>query len=270
DAGSFLAKTYGSILILVKRNFDKFMQSQVQAIEETKAPKKPKCGVFPFIKKFEQFAKQAESVFKISSSRRTDIDRWYVVLLRSMFDTINRLSDTHHKSPPEMVRLENYHYLHDVLCTLKIACLENEKKEAKQRYNEALKDYVARYFGRPLEKLNMFFEGVQLKVAQGVKEEEVSYQMAFSKQELRKVINTCSLKDIKKGLEEMYRKVEKHTCETDSTLVQVIWRSMQEEFLSQHKAINDMIERCYPDANITLSFTVADVLSVFSDIAQSH
>ncbi|RWS16624.1 exocyst complex component 1-like protein [Dinothrombium tinctorium] len=231
DAGSFLAKTYGNILIHVKRNFDKFMQSQVTAIEETKAPKKPKCGVFPFIKKFEQFAKQAEGVFKVSASRRTDIDRWYVTLCRSMFDTINRLSDTHHKTPPEMVRLENYHYLHDVLCTLKIACLESEKREAKQRYNEALKDYVARYFGRPLEKLNTFFEGVQMKVAQGVKQDEVGYQLAFSKQELRKVINSCTLKDIKKGLEEMYRKVEKHTCDPDSTLIQVSKTSAFEKII---------------------------------------
>lgn len=222
DTGSFLAKTYGSILIHVKRNFDRFMTLQLSSIEEAKVTKKPKCGVLPFIKKFEQFAKQAEGIFRTSNSRRTDIDRWYNNLIRAIFDAINRLANEHHKTPSEMVRLENYHYLHDVMCTIKIACLENEKKEAKQRYNEALKDYVARYFGRPLEKLNAFFEGVQLKVSQGVKEEEVGYQLAFSKQELRKVIRDCSLKEVKRGLEEMYRKVEKHTCEPDSTLIQVI------------------------------------------------
>ena len=35
--------------------------------------------------------------------------------------------------------------------------------------------------GRPLEKLNYFFEGIQAKVAQGVKMEEIGYQMAFSR-----------------------------------------------------------------------------------------
>jgi len=149
-------------------------------------------------------------------------------------------------------------------------CLENERKEAKNRYNESLKDYVKRYFGRPLEKLNIFFDGVQQKVSQGVREEEIGYQLAFSKQELRKIINNCNLKEVKKGLEEMYRKVEKHTSEPDSNLIQVIWRSMQEEFITQYKAIQEMIERCYPDANITLLFTIDDVLNVFSEIAQSH
>ncbi|CAG2165014.1 unnamed protein product [Oppiella nova] len=270
DTASFLTKAYGNILIQVKRNFDRFMSSQQNAIEESKAPKRPKCGVLPFIKRFEIFAKQAENIFKNAVQRRTDIDRWYTVLVRSMFDAINRIARDHHKTPSEMIRLENYHYLQNTLSSLKILCLENERKEARNRYTEALKDYVKRYFGRPLEKLNIFFEGVQQKVSQGVKAEEIGYQLAFSKQELRKIIKDCNLKEVKKGLEEMYRKVEKHACEPDTNLIQVIWRSMQGEFITQYKTIQEMIERCYPDANITLSFTIDDVLNVFSEIAQTH
>lgn len=37
--------------------------------------------------------------------------------------------------------------------------------------------------------LQTFFEGVQARVASGVKASEVSYQLAYSKQELRKVIS---------------------------------------------------------------------------------
>lgn len=220
DTGSFLAKAYGTILIQVKRNFDKFMLAQKMSIEESKVPKKPKCGVLPFIKGFEQFAKQAESVFK-GASRRTDIDRWYTTLMLTMFETVDKLSLEHPKTPSEIIRLENYHYLQNLLWTLKIQCLENERNEAKKRYKEALRDYVAKYFGRPLEKLNTFFEGVQMKVSQGVKAEEVGYQLAYSKQELRKVIKDCNLKEVRKGLEEMYKKVEKHVSESDSTLIQV-------------------------------------------------
>lgn len=270
DTGSFLVKVYGKILILVKRNFDSYMEIQQRAIIEAKIPKRVKCGVFSFISKFESLAKQIELIFKAAGTRRTDIDRWYGSLVRSIFDSIDRLANEHPKTPSEMVKIENYHALHDVLRGLKIPCLEQERNLAKTRYKEAVKEYVQRYFGRPLEKLSAFFEGVQAKVAQGVKAEEVGYQMAYSKTELRKVINDCSLKVVKKGLEEMYRKVEKHAFEPESTLIQVIWRSMQEEFITQYKAIQEMIHRCYPDANITLSFTVEDVLNVFSEIARSH
>lgn len=270
DTGSFLVKVYGKILILVKRNFDSYMEAQQKAIVEAKIPKRVKCGVFSFISKFESLAKQIELIFRAAGTRRADIDRWYGSLVRSMFDSIDRLSNEHPKTPSEMVRIENYHALHDVLRGLKIPCLEQERNLAKTKYKEAVKEYVQRYFGRPLEKLSAFFEGVQAKVAQGVKEEEVGYQMAYSKTELRKVINDCSLKVVKKGLEEMYRKVEKHAFEPESTLIQVIWRSMQEEFIMQYKVIQEMIHKCYPDANITLNFTVEDVLNVFSEIARSH
>lgn len=45
---------------------------------------------------------------------------------------------------------------------------------------------------------------------------------------------------------------------------------MQEEFIAQYKNIQEMIERCYPQANISLQFTIEDVLNIFSEIAQSH
>lgn len=45
--------------------------------------------------------------------------------------------------------------MHALLSQLKITVLEAEKKEAKQKYQDALQSYVIQYFGRPLEKLNV-------------------------------------------------------------------------------------------------------------------
>ena len=64
----------------------------------------------------------------------------------------------------------------------------------------------------------LFFDGVQAKVAQGVKESEISYQMAYSKQELRKVIKEYPAREVKKGLDNLYKKVEKHLCEQENLL----------------------------------------------------
>lgn len=136
--------------------------------------------------------------------------------------------------------IENFHHLYDLLSQLKISVLDHERKEAKQKYQDALRAYVTQYFGRPLEKLNvnyhlkilfciricylkmfifqLFFEGVQAKVGAGVKESEVSYQMAFSKQELRRVVKEYPAREVKKGLENLYRKVEKHLCEEENLL----------------------------------------------------
>lgn len=66
--------------------------------------------------------------------------------------------------------------------------------------------------------VQLFFEGVQAKVGAGVKESEISYQMAFSKQELRRVVKEYPAREVKKGLENLYRKVEKHLCEEENLL----------------------------------------------------
>lgn len=55
-------------------------------------------------------------------------------------------------------------------------------------------------------------------VARGVKEEEVGYQLAYNKQELRKAIKEYPGKEVKKGLDNLYKKVEKHLCEEENLL----------------------------------------------------
>ncbi|XP_065092557.1 exocyst complex component 1 [Ochlerotatus camptorhynchus] len=268
DAQSFLSMTFASALIHVKRNFDKFMNLQLQSIQEAKVPKRSKCGLLPYVDNFEEFAVTAEAIFK-KTERRNDLDKWYLKLVEAIFEYIPVNAIDHPKTPHQVVKMENYHRMHSLLSQLKVGVLEQLKKDAKVRYNDALKAYVTKYFGRPLEKLNQFFEGVQQKVQQGVKETEISYQMAYSKQELRKVISQYPAREVKKGLEQLYKKVEKHLCEEEN-LLQVVWRAMQEEFITQYNSLELWIQRCYAGAMITLEFTIKDILDFFSEIARSH
>ncbi|XP_053956638.1 exocyst complex component 1 isoform X2 [Anastrepha ludens] len=268
DTHSFLSMTFASALVQVKRNFDRFMQQQLLSIKEAKVPKRSKCGILPYVENFEYFAQTSEGIFR-KSDRRTDMEKWYLQLVNAIFESISVHAQEHPKTPSQVVRMENYHHMYSLLAQLKVPGLDALKKEAKMRYNDALKLYVIQYFGRPLEKLNLFFEGVQQKVAQGVKETEISYQMAFSKQELRKVISQYPAREVKKGLENLYKKVEKHLCEEEN-LLQVVWHAMQEEFIAQYNFLEERIQKCYAGAMITLEFNMQDILNFFSDIARSH
>ncbi|XP_068717955.1 exocyst complex component 1-like isoform X1 [Montipora capricornis] len=265
---SYLSQQLGNCLISVKRLFDKFISSLKKQIEDMKIQKTKKCGVLPFVTKFEEFAVISESVFK-NSDRRTDLDKAYHHLIRVVFVNVERMAEEHQKTPRAVVMMENYHHLFRVLTRLKIICLENEKREAKKKYLDSQKMYVSEMLGRPMEKLNIFFEGVQDCIAAGVKEDEVGYQLAFSKQELRKCIKEYPAKELKKGLEQLYKKVEKHLCEEEN-LLQVVWHSMQDEFIQQYKHFDDLIQRCYPGSMINIEVSINDILSYFSNIAQSH
>lgn len=192
DTESFLSKTFGSALVQVKRSYDKFMLANLKSIEEMKPNKKTKCGILPFVSNFSDFARTAQSIFK-STDRRGDLDKWYLKLLSAMFESIPRIASEHPKTPQEVVKmgiyftlilkiflqnfkgyfrkliiLENFHHLHDLLSQLKIGVLDTYRKEAKTKYNDALRNYVTQYFGRPLENLNVR-EIIILKLSQQYK-----------------------------------------------------------------------------------------------------
>uniref|UniRef100_A0A7N8YLJ7 Exocyst complex component 1 n=1 Tax=Mastacembelus armatus TaxID=205130 RepID=A0A7N8YLJ7_9TELE len=268
DPASFLSTTLGNVLVTVKRNFDKCISGQIRQMEMEKISKKSKVGILSFVIGFEEFAELAETIFR-SAERRGDLDKAYVKLIRAVFMNVEKVASESQKTPRDVVMMENFHHIFSTLSRLKISCLDAERREAKHKYTDHLQSYVINSLGQPLEKLNHFFEGVEARVAQGVREEEVSYQLAFNKQELRKVIKEYPGKEVKKGLDNLYKKVDKHLCEEES-LLQVVWHSMQDEFIRQYKHFEDLIGRCYPGSGITMEFTIQDMLEYFSSIAQSH
>ncbi|KAK1174794.1 exocyst complex component 1 isoform X3 [Acipenser oxyrinchus oxyrinchus] len=268
DPASYLSTTLGNVLVTVKRNFDKCISNQIKQMEEVKISKKSKVGILPFVTGIEQFAELAEAIFR-NAERRGDLDKAYVKLIRAVYFNVEKVANESQKTPRDVVMMENFHHIFSTLSRLKISCLETERKEAKYKYTDHLQSYVIYSLGQPLEKLNHFFEGVEARVAQGVREEEVSYQLAFNKQELRKVIKEYPGKEVKKGLDNLYKKVDKHLCEEEN-LLQVVWHSMQDEFIRQYKHFVGLIGRCYPGSGITMDFTIQDILEYFSSIAQSH
>lgn len=73
--------------------------------------------------------------------------------------------------------------------------------------------------------MQLFFEGVEAKVASGVKEEEVGYQLAYSKTELRKVIKEYPGKEVKKNLDHLYKKVDKQLCDEENLMQVGVFRT---------------------------------------------
>ncbi|EDV24857.1 uncharacterized protein TRIADDRAFT_25724 [Trichoplax adhaerens] len=265
---SFYSKLIANWLVTVKRLFDGCVTSLTRSFDDYKISKKSKCGILPFVIKFEEFAEEAETIFK-GSDRRGDLDKAYSRLFIAICAGISRVALEHPKTPKDVINFENFHRLFSSIARLKITSLENERKEAKENYQFYLNAYITSMLGRPMENLNTFIDGLENLLASGVKAEEVGFQLAYNKQELRKIIKEYPAKEVRKGLDSLYKKVEKHLCEEEN-LLQVVWHSMQEHFLRQYNNIQDLVKRCYPGSNITLEFSIDDVLIYFSNIAQSH
>ncbi|XP_069131565.1 exocyst complex component 1-like isoform X2 [Argopecten irradians] len=155
NTGSFLSVTFASCLVKIKRNFDRFIQNQIRAIQECRVAKKTKCGIISFVHTFEDFANQAESIFRGTENRHAHLDKSYVTLVAVIFEQIARIASEHPKTPREVVMMENFHHMFSVLSALKIPCLENDRREAKQTYTDNLYQYTTHLLGRPMEKLHV-------------------------------------------------------------------------------------------------------------------
>ncbi|XP_008942485.1 PREDICTED: exocyst complex component 1-like [Merops nubicus] len=265
---SFLNTVLGNMLLLAKSSFNKCIGTLCREIEEAKMPSKMKGGILPSVSRFEEFVNFSEEVFR-TARRRGELDKAHLRLASSVFSSINSLSSANLKMNTDMVMMENFHHVHCFLCQKKIHCLEGKKREAKQRYSEHMEKYVTKYLGQPLEKLNHFFEGVKARVAQGVKEEEVSFQLAYSKQELRKVIEKYPGKEVKRALETLYRKIHKYLSEEEN-LLPVVWHAMEQQLMRQYREFEELIQRCYAGSGITMDFTTEDLLSYFNSITLSN
>ncbi|NXX81554.1 EXOC1 protein, partial [Urocolius indicus] len=265
---AFLNTALGNMLLLAKSSFNKCIGTLCKEIEEAKMPSKMKGGILPSVSRFEEFVTFSEEVFR-AARRRRELDKAHLWLADSVFSSINSLPSANLKVNTDMVMMENFHHIHCFLCQKEIHCLEGKKREAQQRYSEHMEKYVIKYLGQPLEKLNLFFEGVKARLVQGVKEEEVSFQLAYSKQELRKVIEKYPGKEVKRALETLYRKIHKHLS-PEEKLLPVVWQAMEQELIQQYQEFEDLIQRCYAGSGIAMDFTMEDLLSYFNSITLSN
>lgn len=53
NTSTFIGMVYGSVLVQEKRTFDRLMNSYVQAINDSRLPRKSKPGILAFITDFE-------------------------------------------------------------------------------------------------------------------------------------------------------------------------------------------------------------------------
>lgn len=148
----------------------------------------------------------------------------------------------------------------------------------------------------PLTILQEFFEGIE-NLLKTQAPEEISFNLSYSKTALKEVAKKYPGKEVKtrervgwvdgwvdgqsarksltplhlkvrKGLEALYRRVDKHFTEEEGSgqLLQVVWRGIQEEVVRQLRRYEELIAKCYKNFGVQLEFTVEEILMHFSEL----
>lgn len=267
---NFMHQPLIALLRVSKEKCDEYTNEIKEAIKDYKVNKRERIGIIKYILYFEEFVREAEICWEpIKEKMYEKLCNIYQILVNEIFIGIESIAQESQKTSPDVVRFQNYHQMNHIMRTVNGLKDSKESKYAKERFNVSKQDYIKEHFGRPLEKLHYFFEKVEKRVESGVKYEDISYQMDLSMNNLREIIKEYPGKEVKKGLESLYRKVEKHLGE-NTGLMQVIWRDMTDEFIRQYKNYENLIRLCYPGQKIMLEFSADEVIQFFEIIARSH
>ncbi|KAI8143952.1 exocyst complex component Sec3-domain-containing protein [Fennellomyces sp. T-0311] len=268
----FLLRLCSSLTQRLTRMFERFVSDQLKIIEDTKVSTKKRRGILPFFRTFPLYALRLEvaaaNIESDSQTRQTVNDAYEKIInaMMSSLDSIARETDQTGDDKEQLnaniMYIENMHHFHHELRSNKLHVLEKWMKYAKNHYDTSLNAYIKVVIRRPLGKLLEFFEGVD-NLLHTSTPEEVQFHMNYNKTQLRKVIAMYPAKEIKKSLEQLYKRVDKHFSEEEG-LLQVVWRGIQEELTQQHGKMETLIQRCYPDARVHLEFSIQDLLSVNS------
>ncbi|RKP27245.1 exocyst complex component Sec3-domain-containing protein [Syncephalis pseudoplumigaleata] len=206
-----------------------------------------------------------------------------VALLATVEDLTVQLDNSNQQYPILMLtnmqkRLTN---LFDNFIDEQIKAIEETKVTTKKRsgilpfirifpasYDLHLTTYIKLNARRAIGKLLEFFDGVDV-LLKTTAPQEIGFHVSYNKAQLKKVIQQYPWKEVKRSIDSLYKRVNKHFSDEDG-LFQVVWHGVQEEFIRDYNRFIDLLQRCYSDTGLSLEFDINDLLGTFSELAQGN
>jgi len=293
---STLQKLHGSLSV----KFQKFVDEQVRAIEETKVKIKKRKGVIHFVRIFPQFSAAVENMLTPADSTlavRRMVDREYDRILRSMFDSLKVIARespgasaaapsllsaaAHNAADPEdkealnfhILLIENMnHFLEDVDNPRALEVLADWRAAAQHDLAEHTDLYLGAVMRRPLGRLLEYLENLEAQIQGGKAPAAVAAQPSNSKATFNKVMGAYDAKEVRKGIETLRKRVEKHFGESvdegpagaaaAKALVNKVWREAEKYYGDVEMRIGKVTTEVY-GGDVLFEWPRGDVKAAF-------
>ncbi|KAK1463307.1 exocyst complex component Sec3 [Colletotrichum melonis] len=262
---ALLQKLHG----ILESRFKKFVDEQIRAIEETKVKINKRKGVISFIRVFPQFSNAVENILSgidPNLAVRKTVDREYDRILKSMFDSLKIIARENPAvsvgaagADPEdkealnfhILLIENMNHFLEEINTHGLNVLEDWREAATGEMNEHMNLYLNAVMRRPLGKLLEYVENIEGQLQSGKPGSSIASQPSNSKSTFHKVLATYDSREVRKGIETLRKRVEKHFGDADDPA------------LSQKLVIKVLreCERFYGEVELRISRITADVYS---------
>ncbi|KAF9229108.1 hypothetical protein BS17DRAFT_771038 [Gyrodon lividus] len=267
----------------LKGTFDRHVNQQIKMVEETKLTSKKRKGVAHFIKYFPVYVSRVEQqlVGADGLEVRANVDLGYEKVVHSMFECLKHMAtldgDGEDKGQLNyhVLLVENMHYFVAEISQLESGSVTGFLKQAEAIYNENLTAYIRIVLRRPFSKLIEFFDGLE-RLLKTTAPSEVQKNSNYNKSSLKKVLKEFDSKDVRKHIDVLFRRVEKHFTEAEEkttreessgiapgTVMVGVWKACEEELQRMTGNFGTRISQCYADSGLSLEYNSTDVEAAF-------
>lgn len=276
--------------------FGRFVEEQIRAIEDTKVKIKKRKGVIMFIKIFPNFSSTIENMLPPLRNLpdppvRSMVNDAYQNINKAMFESLKFIAkesptgsgaQTYNQSAstsagdPEDKEALNYHillienmnhYIEEVAPRGNLV-LEEWKSRATLDMEQHMHLYISSIVRRPLGKLLDFLESTEsLLVNAPSPATAISARASHSRSTFRKLLIQYDGKEIRRGIETLKKRVEKHFGDADEAelsrgLVGKVLKACEAIYLSLGDRVNKLVGEVY-EGGLEVEWKREDVMGGF-------
>lgn len=274
--------------------FHKFVDEQVKAIEETKVKLKKRKGIISFMRTFPMFSMTVESMLPAEDVSQNNLEIRFIIndayykVLKAMWESLTFIAKDdaatggagHSTAPasgdPEDKEALNYHillienmnhYIEEV-DTHHNVVLEEWKEKATHDMFTHLTQYTDAVIRRPLGKWLDFVESTEAMMKTNDFYQGIASKPSHSRSACKKVIKSHDGSEVRKGIETLKKRVEKHFGDVDDPTTMsksLIARVFEECNLRYEHAYDRMkliIDKVY-DGGLDIDWKKEDVNAMF-------
>lgn len=252
--------------------YERHITDQIRGIEQARQTSKKRRGVVHFIKYFSSYVQRTENQllgaegFEI----RALVDAGYERIVHAMFENLAHIAkmegEGDDKTSFHITMLENMHFFIVEMSKMELGSTRSFAQRAQSVYDENLNSYIKLLFRRTMSKLIDFFDVIERL---GKDPNGLSSHSNYGKSALKKIVKEFNAKDMRKHIEGLHKRVEKHFTEGGADksaagsddMVPIIWNAFERELVGMTVRMNSLIAQNYGESGIALEFSKADIES---------
>ncbi|KAI9371524.1 exocyst complex component Sec3-domain-containing protein [Aspergillus egyptiacus] len=269
--------------------FNRFVDEQIRGIEETKVKVNKRKGVISFMRVFPNFSAAVENMLSDPSQEfydvRISVNEAYDRINRAMWESLKFIAKeapgqssaaaAGGSGDPEDKEVLNYHillienmnhYIEEV-DVRNLPVLERWRDRAQQDLEEHMKLYLDSVIHRPLGRLIDFVDSVESLLAATANPTDIASRPSHSRSVAKKVLAIYDAKEIKRGVEMLKKRVEKHFGDADDpglsrSLVLKVLRECQGRYERVYDQTQRVLHTVY-EGQLDLEWRKEDAIAMF-------